>query len=242
MINDDMPSAVSVDYVLKFVGNSALLNAGQNASFLVVQNRKAHFYHQLIQDYFAAIQLINNQINPGSLLQPEGFKHYWQIMGGKWKYAIIAWSGLVNNIEKSDSLLEGMTEYSAAVLIGNGYSASTNRINKIIDYFEVDFGASDHRDFEGGISAIQALGNKALPFLIDKLKNGDNVEQYRAVWVLGQVQDPSSVPALISMLSNTLEGDYRRGRICDEAALSLKKIGTQEALLAVDKWRQSRTI
>jgi len=57
MIDSDMPVEVTRDYALLFLRDKEFVSIGQSASFLVSQNHGVRFYHQLIQEYFAAIGL-----------------------------------------------------------------------------------------------------------------------------------------------------------------------------------------
>lgn len=57
MIDSDMPVEVSREYALLFLSDKDLLSFGQSASFLISHSNGVRFYHQLIQEYFAAIGL-----------------------------------------------------------------------------------------------------------------------------------------------------------------------------------------
>lgn len=57
---------VSVEFAAKKIGNMKLLLAGVNANFLTMRERQVSFYHQLLQEYFAA-KYIGDNIDKGSL-------------------------------------------------------------------------------------------------------------------------------------------------------------------------------
>jgi len=238
MIDGDMASSVPQQVALDHIEDVALLGAARSANLMAIRDDQVSFYHQLMQDYFAAVYMINEQIDPGKFLEVDQYEStmkYWQVMGGKWKYVVIAWSGLVDD---ADSLLRGMTGLSAALFIGEGYVASDTMSDTIVKSVGADFGAYHHFDYEPAINAYRALGSAATPFLLEKLHSGDPVTRHRAVWILGKNRDPSAVPALASLLSDTSEGDYGGGRygggrICDAAAAALTEIGTQEAQRAL---------
>jgi hypothetical protein len=233
MIDGDMASSVTQKFALGHIQDIALLGAARSANLLVIRDDQVWFYHQLIQDYFAAVYMIHEQVDPGKFLErdeSESINKYWEVMGGKWKYVVIAWSGLVND---ADSVLREMTDLSKALFIGEGYVASDKVINGIIGAFSSDFAGGHHFDFEPAMNAFLALGTAATSFLLEQLQSGDPVARYRAAFILGKTRDPSAVPALASLLSDTSAGGSGGKRICDAAAVALTEIGTQEARSAL---------
>lgn len=57
MIQENQPQSVPIQYTLKILGNSSLLKLGVDANFLSIENEMVRFYHQLLQEYFAATYL-----------------------------------------------------------------------------------------------------------------------------------------------------------------------------------------
>lgn len=57
MIDENMPVDVPINYAMKHLKDDSLLEGGQRANFIDVNGNKVRFYHQLIQEYFAAVQL-----------------------------------------------------------------------------------------------------------------------------------------------------------------------------------------
>ncbi len=58
MIDQGLPTSISLDQALRFFDNQHLLRACQNASYIEVVANKVRFSHQLLQEYFAAIHLV----------------------------------------------------------------------------------------------------------------------------------------------------------------------------------------
>lgn len=57
MIDEYKPIDVSVDYALKHLESDLLLERGKWANFIDVNGNEVRFYHQLMQEYFAAVNL-----------------------------------------------------------------------------------------------------------------------------------------------------------------------------------------
>lgn len=85
------------------------------------------------------------------------------------------------------------------------------------------------------------LGPDAVPALMSALADWEGSVRRGAAWVLGEIGDARAVAGLIDLLGDT-EGDLfgDGARVCDIAAESLAKIGTEEAWYALDAWRASQ--
>lgn len=89
--------------------------------------------------------------------------------------------------------------------------------------------------------AIIMIGSPAVPGLLSVLSDPDGNVRRGAVWALGQIGDERAVPWLIGALDDTSGGLLGLDeRVCDIAAESLVRIGTPEALDAVEAWRAAR--
>jgi HEAT repeat protein len=83
-----------------------------------------------------------------------------------------------------------------------------------------------------------AMGRVAVPGLLNALRDADGNVRRAAAWLLGKSGDPRGVPGLIELLPDTGGGMFGIGeRVCDIAAEALERIGTPEALKAVERWR-----
>lgn len=89
--------------------------------------------------------------------------------------------------------------------------------------------------------AIVALGEEAVPGLIAALSDPDGNVRRGAAWALGQIGDARAVPFLIDTLADTAGDMFGIGeRVCDGAAEALLRLGTPQALEAVEGWRASQ--
>jgi HEAT repeat protein len=86
--------------------------------------------------------------------------------------------------------------------------------------------------------SLVRIGRPALPRLLKSLYHNDPDMRAAAIKVLGKMRDASAVPDLIACLPDTEWPRMEEVRICDLAAVALEHIGTDEALAALDTWRQ----
>ena len=88
--------------------------------------------------------------------------------------------------------------------------------------------------------ALLRIGKPAIPRIVSLLKDEEADMRAVAVKLLGRFKDPSTVPHLIECLEDN-EWPFREEvSISELAAISLRRIGTQDALTAIEKWRKQR--
>jgi HEAT repeat protein len=95
------------------------------------------------------------------------------------------------------------------------------------------------RDFlvtEAAAWALWQIGAPAVPGLIERLRDPSVDVRGGAVEALSAIGDAAAVPGLIERLSDTEIPWLADERICDIAAGALRRIGTKEALAAVESW------
>lgn len=86
--------------------------------------------------------------------------------------------------------------------------------------------------------ALERIGAPAAPRLLVALNDTDLDLQASLIKLLGKLKEQTAVPALIAQLSNAAWPTMEETRICDLAASALEAIGTDDAIQAVDIWRQ----
>ncbi len=69
--------------------------------------------------------------------------------------------------------------------------------------------------------------------------DADQGVRFSAAATLGWIGDARAVKPLIQLLSDTAEAMWEE-HVCDAAAKALKQIGTDEALTAVEAWREEQ--
>jgi len=79
---------------------------------------------------------------------------------------------------------------------------------------------------------LQRIGPAAVPALIEALDKEDSRVRRYIIQTLGKIKDAAAVPALVDAL--------RDEQVCNAAAEALERIGTPEAMAAVEQWRREQ--
>src|SRR5574341_664705 len=86
-----------------------------------------------------------------------------------------------------------------------------------------------------------ALGREAIPGLLRALDDWDGAFRRGAAWALGEIGDVRAVEGLSEQLNDQQGSLFGDGaRVCDIAAEALAKIGTEDALRALEGWRRDQ--
>lgn len=96
---------------------------------------------------------------------------------------------------------------------------------------------------EGALEALALLKDvRATPFLITALKDTMPDIRYRAVWALGYIGHETGIHTLIDILKNP-DIASRDPYLVETIVRELRRVGTAEALDAVEKWeRRTKSI
>ena len=89
---------------------------------------------------------------------------------------------------------------------------------------------------EAAAWALWQIGKPSVPGLIEAMRDASADVRGAAVEALSAIADPLAVPGLIARLSDTEVPWLAEERICDMAVVALRRIGTPEALKAVEQW------
>jgi len=84
--------------------------------------------------------------------------------------------------------------------------------------------------------ALWQIGKPSVPGLIEAMRDASADVRGAAVEALSAIGDPMAIPGLIARLSDTEVPWLAEERICDMAAVALRRIGTPDALKAVQQW------
>ncbi len=84
--------------------------------------------------------------------------------------------------------------------------------------------------------ALLRIGKPAIPRIVSLLKDEEANMRAVAVKLLGRFKDPSTVPHLIECLGDNEWPFHEEVSISELAAISLRRVGTQDALTAAEKW------
>lgn len=238
MIDEGKPIDVEVEYALKFVGNEVLLKIGRSASLVEIRGLEVRFYHQLMQEYFAAAQL--------------GYSHWQKKIGKryslfsrdlcseKWDPVAIALSGISYDPDTIISEISLSDPFLAHECLSSGVTVSSATLQKVagsfINMWDVYIIEYDTPYYTADI--LVGFGKDIIPELEKALDSQDSQIRWLATWTISRIADASSTPILVRCLLDKGEQHFIKGpRVCDIAAEALTNIATPEALAAVEQWQ-----
>ena len=80
----------------------------------------------------------------------------------------------------------------------------------------------------------------SLPSLLEALHDPVGYVRRAAAEALGTIGDDAAVPGLVARLEDTGQQWWEEERVCDIAAEALERIGSGQALAAVEDWRRTQ--
>ncbi|MFN8419488.1 MAG: HEAT repeat domain-containing protein [Anaerolineae bacterium] len=143
MIDSNKPTNVTESYATFYIMSGDLLKIAEKASYISIENGQIRFYHQLMQEYFAAvglnrvgIQYITGELETsGRLRVIDSFSN--RLTPNKWSQVIIALSGIVDNPQELISRLAISDPILAQDCIRSGIDVSHSilvpRLNKLLN-------------------------------------------------------------------------------------------------------------
>jgi len=253
MIDEGLGTAVPEEYAMGKLAAPLLLAVGESASYLTRDAGTVRFYHQLLQEYFAAVGLgkagVESRLAGASYSSlPGGVRMdplLWPSRGAtKWDEAIVALCGivddpseLVSEVLKGDPSLAGRCVETGILLNPETRSKTIHRLVAMLR--ESDFPVSNAL-----MEALRRLGDsEAAPGLVEILRVGRS-ESYHpgdprqfAAMALGGIGGPIAVAGL----AEALQCESPRLRI--RAAESLAELGDPAAApgLVAALWDDSDT-
>lgn len=91
---------------------------------------------------------------------------------------------------------------------------------------------------DGAAESLVKVGAPAVPGLLNALLDANPNVRGAAVETLGKIGDSVAVPALRNLLADTAKPWLSDDRICDLAVKALENIGSKEAVLTAEEWRE----
>ncbi len=254
MINEDAGTSVPQEYAIgKLAESPQLLLAGESASYLNRAGGLVRFYHQLLQEYFAAVGFRNAGTDAGSILP-----QYRHLPGGtqqdvlkstgrrtgKWDEVLVALCGIVDHPDELVIKLLESDPYLATRCVQSGVLLDPETRRKTLDRLIATLRATDQPIAVAAMKALQLLGHPdAAPAVVSILledssgSKGDRPRQVAAV-ALGRIGGPVAIAGL----TRALESGSSRVRV--RAAESLADIGDPAAALALVAalWDDTETV
>ncbi len=195
MIVRDTSIDVPISLALEYLGNKNLLRVGASASYLTLHGEQVRFYHQLLQEYFAAV-VVERLARDGRLRDDIRLvSSDLQVFYARWNYVLIAAMGLALN---PDDFLIQITEVDPWLLLQweeTGIQISETVHSRIVSRM-VAMLTSD----EGLLSWVEAPWNRQAE---EDTVLMHGLRRERAARFLGELRDPTAVPALLEALQTT---------------------------------------
>ena len=176
MIYSNNAIEIPVTEALKYC-SLEILQIVRSANIARIENEKLKFYHQLIQEFFAAVELKRCELS--KKLQPP------QIEGGqrkdsRWDQVVIALCGISEFPDDIvNYVLKVQDPYLAAICISSGIQVHESTIRKTVDQLIGSIAVWDWLDFEKRSEvvcrAISDMGRPAVPFLVNFFESKDVV-------------------------------------------------------------------
>lgn len=202
MVDEELPISVPVDYALGHLESAELLHAGHSASFVEVRNNEVHFYHQLVQEYFAAVRLAQVGMRDRLPIQPltEPPPSLWSSLRFLWavKFSRKPWSDLEKYLA---SFMSGRKWHEVVVALcgilpnADGILAHVLAAN--------DFTLAGRCISSGG-NISEAARKDAVRQLLDALprRKGEGRDEtsnrrHDVAEALGEIGDADAVPGLL---------------------------------------------
>jgi len=152
-----------------------IIQIARSANIVRIDNGKLKFYHQLMQECFAAVELKRYELS--KILQRPQIERGAR-KDSRWDQVVIALCGICGMYEPRDNpdnivnyALKTKDPYLAAICISSGIKVSESTIKKTVDQLIENIAISDWLDSEGrsrvARKAISDIGKPAVPFLLN---------------------------------------------------------------------------
>ena len=151
IVNESKPTDVNFDYGLKYLKDKKLIAACHSANFIIVQGKTLRFYHQIIQEFFAAF---HRSIMPKRVMKIQLAIAYdkWGnkkviIKESKWKPIIVSLCGLQQH---PDGIIEDIARINpilAVDCITSGVRVNDNTVQKVIETLSLTLESLNIRNY-----------------------------------------------------------------------------------------------
>jgi len=171
MIEEGKSVEVPLDYAVEKIGSIELLYIGANANYIKIKQNKVSFYHQLMQEYFAAVELLKKNFSD-KLTEP----HFGVDMHGRletvWDQVIISMCGLTLD---PDSVIQEITvkdPFLSAACVNSGISVPDELYRKITTKLTEHIRSRNRSARREAVIALGDVGHEsAIPGLMEAIYN-----------------------------------------------------------------------
>jgi HEAT repeat protein len=219
MIEQGLPVSIDRTTAQSLV-DTDLLDAAASANLIEPVGDDLRFYHQLMQEYFAAVVYAERfgQQQPA----PAQF-----FMGGRvasrWDQVAIAVTGiLAEPTVYIRQLIAAGDPFLAAACIGSGVQVEPEVVEQTITRLVKALGSTSEGEGRAAVTALRQIGEAAIPTLLTELQAKEPKRRQQAVITLGEIGSPAAIPALQAALRDSdwavrYAAGYALGQIGGEA-------------------------
>ncbi|HUN08718.1 MAG TPA: HEAT repeat domain-containing protein [Aggregatilineales bacterium] len=219
MIEQGLPVSIDRTTAQSLV-NSDLLDAAASANLIEPVGDDIRFYHQLMQEYFAAVVYAERfgQQQPAPA-------HFF--MGGRasnrWDQVAIAVTGiLAEPTLYVRQLINSGDPFLAAACIGSGVQVEPSLVEQDITRLVKALGSYNEGEGRAAVTALRQIGEAAIPALLTELQSKEPKRRQQSVVSLGEIGSPTAIPALQTALRDSdwavrYAAGYALGQIGGEA-------------------------
>jgi HEAT repeat protein len=197
MIDEGKPIDVPTEYALQHIGAENLIRAAGSANVLDIGVNKVRFYHQLMQEYFAAVELEKRGIETG--LEAYEITYFDQRVDQKWDQVILTLVGITSHVSSTLKQVGTFDPFLALESLDSGIITDGQQMVDVLMHL-----AATHPGFmyERVVQTITEMGQDVIPFLIHGLQAADWRHRYIAIEVVGRLKATAALPELTDLLSD----------------------------------------
>ncbi|MEO8612459.1 MAG: TIR domain-containing protein [Chloroflexota bacterium] len=196
MIDEARPVDVPMNFVLQFV-SAETLRVGYNANFIEQKKEEIRFYHQSIQEYFAAIQLgaigVERRLSAPKL-------SWSSRQSQKWDEVIIALSGITKRVDLLIKLIAEKDIYLAAYCIASGLKVSKSVVENIFNKLWQQLCSGKMLTYEASLKATSVIGQPFIGKLLKTVYSDKPDSREAAADILAEIGGENIVKELLYAL------------------------------------------
>lgn len=203
MVDGCLPVYVSRTFAIEHLGSEGILKTAISAKFLEEAKDTVRFAHQLLQDYFAAVGLIQRGLP--TRLEQAAINAQGKRTSSKWDAVIVALCGIVHNPDVIVRAVAEVDPYLGLQCVVSGIKVTNATREQIVTQaFSAIHGKAHPARVHVAILLLELNHEAALPVLLSAMREGGWESRFAAYDVFRQTWMPE-FPGLIEALQETGE-------------------------------------
>lgn len=229
MIAENMPLDLPLYYALNFVGSMGLIQAAHRANLIELSDDSVRFYHQLVQEYFAAVSFNNFEKNIPNPIVKWGTRQ-----PGKWDQVIIARCGIEQDASKLIELISPIDPILAGYCYLSGISISSDACENLTNDLRALLVSEQYpSEISNIFTFIGEIGSKKdTNFIKQYLFHKNDHIQILAAETIGKIGDTTAIPDLLRLVHVSKANEVRLA-----AVRACKMMGGNAVPVLLDKFK-----